>query len=65
MEQPYHSAMRYNSIILSEAAWTPDELLASIDGNYCNIVLFLNLNCWLKHRNYYYYLLRINFRCYH
>lgn len=34
MEQPYHSAMRYNSVILSEAAWTPNELLAAIDGKY-------------------------------
>lgn len=32
MEQPYHSAMRYNSVILSEAAWTPNELLAAIDS---------------------------------
>ncbi|XP_050431882.1 insulin-degrading enzyme isoform X2 [Adelges cooleyi] len=31
MEQPYHSAMRYNSVILSEAAWTPNELLASLE----------------------------------
>lgn len=27
MEQPYHSAMRYNSLILSDNAWTPNELL--------------------------------------
>lgn len=32
MEQPYHSAMRYDSVILSEAAWTRDELLATIEG---------------------------------
>jgi len=32
MEQPYHSAMRYNSVVLSEDAWTPNELLATIDG---------------------------------
>lgn len=32
MEQPYYSAMRFNSIILSEVAWTPAELLATIDG---------------------------------
>jgi len=32
MEQPYHSAMRYNSVILSEDAWDPNELLAAIDG---------------------------------
>lgn len=31
MEQPYHSAMRYSSIILSEDGWTPNELLAAID----------------------------------
>lgn len=31
MEQPYHSAMRYNSIILSEDAWDPKDLLAAID----------------------------------
>ncbi|XP_025418538.1 insulin-degrading enzyme-like isoform X2 [Sipha flava] len=31
MEQPYHSAMRYNSVILSENEWTPNELLAAID----------------------------------
>ncbi|XP_060867052.1 insulin-degrading enzyme isoform X2 [Metopolophium dirhodum] len=31
MEQPYHSAMRYNSVVLSEDAWTPNELLAAID----------------------------------
>ncbi|CAH1739015.1 unnamed protein product [Aphis gossypii] len=30
MEQPYHSAMRYNSIILSEDAWDPKDLLAAI-----------------------------------
>jgi insulysin len=30
MEQPYHSAMRYSSIILSENAWTPNELLHAI-----------------------------------
>jgi len=30
MEQPYHSAMRYNSIILSEDGWTPNELLAAV-----------------------------------
>jgi len=34
MEQPYHSAMRYNSIILSEDGWTPNELLAAIDGKF-------------------------------
>lgn len=32
MEQPYHSAMRYNSIILSEDAWDPKDLLNAIDG---------------------------------
>lgn len=34
MEQPYMSAMRYNSIILSESAWTPSELLATVNGKY-------------------------------
>lgn len=34
MEQPFNSAMRYNSIILSEDGWTPNELLAAIDGKF-------------------------------
>ncbi|VVC34289.1 Hypothetical protein CINCED_3A004705 [Cinara cedri] len=42
MEQPYFSAVRYDSIILSEAAWTPDELLATInDVNIKNIEEFI------------------------
>jgi len=33
MEKPYRSAILYNFVILSEDAWTPNELLAAIDGN--------------------------------
>jgi len=32
MEQPYLSAIRYHTIIMLENAWTPNELLDSIDG---------------------------------
>ncbi|XP_060860075.1 insulin-degrading enzyme-like [Metopolophium dirhodum] len=38
MEQPYLSAMRYSSLILSEVAWSPFELLRFIDNINANDV---------------------------
>lgn len=40
MEQPYLSAMRYSSLILTEVAWTPDELLRFIDSKYIPTLFF-------------------------
>lgn len=34
MENPYRSATRYSSMILSETSWSPRELLKSIGGEY-------------------------------
>lgn len=44
MEQPYYSALRYNSVILSEDAWSPNELLASMDGKKFFLIPFLIKN---------------------
>lgn len=34
MAQPFKTAIRYSSLILSEVAWSPFELLRSIDSKY-------------------------------
>ena len=36
-EQPHQHAVYYVSVIMSEVAWTKDELLATVEGRICPI----------------------------
>lgn len=40
MEVPYESAMQYSSLILSEVAWSPFELLRFFHSKYIPTLFF-------------------------
>jgi hypothetical protein len=34
MQQPYYRAMQYTEMILTDIAWSPSEIIKSIQGKY-------------------------------